>query len=179
MRGHDTYFLNTSPREECDCLHLENRYRVPVLVDTGITSNGWRGNGKAGEMGRTLDEVMATLPAERREAVEARFRALKDDVEGLRALREIAGKAQAEVATALGIKQPSVSKVEKQTDMYLSTLRSYVEAVGGTLDLVVTLPNHAPLRLKSVGYAMAADDAQPDVVTSEGRSRPPAARRRS
>jgi transcriptional regulator with XRE-family HTH domain len=52
-------------------------------------------------------------------------------VEGLRELRKIAGKAQAEIAMALNIKQPSVSKIEKQTDMYLSTLRSYVEAIGG------------------------------------------------
>ena len=48
--------------------------------------------------------------------------------EGLRELRQIAGKAQADIATALKIKQPSVSKIEKQADMYLSTLPSYVEA---------------------------------------------------
>jgi DNA-binding XRE family transcriptional regulator len=52
-------------------------------------------------------------------------------VEGLRQLRQLAGKGQADIASALNIKQPSVSKIEKQTDMYLSTLRSYVEAVGG------------------------------------------------
>jgi DNA-binding XRE family transcriptional regulator len=53
------------------------------------------------------------------------------EVEGLRQLRQLAGKGQADIASALNIKQPSVSKIEKQTDMYLSTLRSYVEAVGG------------------------------------------------
>ena len=41
----------------------------------------------------------------------------------MRKLRRIAGKAQADIATALKIKQPSVSKIEKQADMYLSTLR--------------------------------------------------------
>jgi transcriptional regulator with XRE-family HTH domain len=71
-------------------------------------------------MGRTLNQVIAELPPERRERVEARYRELKQEVEGLRELREIAGKAQLDVAAALRIKQPSVSKIEKQTDMYLS-----------------------------------------------------------
>ncbi len=75
-------------------------------------------------------------------------------MEGLRELREIAGKAQADVATALKIKQPSVSKIEKQADMYLSTLRSYVEAVGGELELVVKLPQRPALRLHRLGDAL-------------------------
>ena len=102
-------------------------------------------------MGRTLDEVMSTLPEERRERIDARFQELKDEVEGLGELRRMAGKAQADVASALNIKQPSVSKIEKQADLYLSTLRSYVEAVGGQLDLVVRLPSHPPLHLRHLG----------------------------
>ncbi|HNX98890.1 MAG TPA: XRE family transcriptional regulator, partial [Candidatus Aminicenantes bacterium] len=42
-----------------------------------------------------------------------------------------------DIASVLNIKQPSVSQIERQTDMYLSTLRSYVEAVGGELELTV------------------------------------------
>ena len=102
-------------------------------------------------MGRTLDEVMGALPQERRERIDARFQELKDEVEGLGELRRMAGKAQADVASALNIKQPSVSKIEKQADLYLSTLRSYVEAVGGQLDLVVRLPSHPPLHLRHLG----------------------------
>jgi transcriptional regulator with XRE-family HTH domain len=101
-------------------------------------------------MGRTLDQVVASLPTERQERIETRFSDLRDEVESLRALRLAAGKAQADVATALKIKQPSVSKIEKQADLYLSTLRSYVEAIGGTLDLVVTLPSRSPLRLQYI-----------------------------
>jgi DNA-binding XRE family transcriptional regulator len=102
-------------------------------------------------MGRTLDEVIAELPPERRTRVEARYQELKQEVEGLRELRELAGKAQADVASALNIKQPSVSKIEKQADMYLSTLRSYVEAVGGKLELIVKLPSRPALRLDHLG----------------------------
>ncbi|HEY3910188.1 MAG TPA: XRE family transcriptional regulator [Stellaceae bacterium] len=106
-------------------------------------------------MGRTLDQVIAELPPERRERVEARYRELKQEVEGLRELREIAGKAQLDVAAALHIKQPSVSKIEKQTDMYLSTLRSYIEAIGGKLDLTVKLPRRPALKICRLGDVAA------------------------
>lgn len=105
---------------------------------------------------RKLDEVIAALPEARRARVEARFAALKGDVESLGALRRAAGKAQAEIAATLGIKQPSVSKIEMQTDMYLSTLRSYVEAIGGELELIVRLPSRAPLRIEGLGDIVGA-----------------------
>lgn len=102
-------------------------------------------------MGRTLDQVLSGLTVERRERVEARFQELKDEVEGLGELRRAAGKAQAEIAENLRIKQPSVSKIEKQADMYLSTLRNYVEAIGGKLDLIVRLPSGQRVRLERLG----------------------------
>lgn len=105
------------------------------------------------EMGRTLDEVIASLPADEQAAIEARYQELRQEVEGLRELRDLAGKAQIDVAAALNIKQPSVSKIEKQADMYLSTLRSYVEAVGGTLELTVKLPARPALKLQNLGDA--------------------------
>lgn len=102
-------------------------------------------------MGRNVNQVIADLPLERRARIDARYREMKDEVEGLRELRQVAGKAQADIANALNIKQPSVSKIEKQADMYLSTLRSYVEAIGGELDLVVRLPKRPALKLQHLG----------------------------
>ncbi|TCT00508.1 XRE family transcriptional regulator [Aquabacter spiritensis] len=102
-------------------------------------------------MARSLNEFIAELPLEEQAEIEARYQVLKQEVEGLRELRQIAGKAQADIATALNIKQPSVSKIEKQADMYLSTLRSYVEAVGGKLELIVKLPSRPELRLDHLG----------------------------
>jgi DNA-binding XRE family transcriptional regulator len=106
-------------------------------------------------MSRTLEEVMNALPAERRERVEARYRELKDEVESLRQLRKVAGKAQVDIAAALHIKQPSVSKIESQADMYLSTLRSYIEAIGGELELIVRLPSRPAMRLQCVADVFA------------------------
>jgi transcriptional regulator with XRE-family HTH domain len=102
-------------------------------------------------MGRTIDEVIAELPKASRERIDARYRELKEEVESLRQLRKVAGKAQADIAAALHIKQPSVSKIERQADMYLSTLRSYVEAIGGELELVVHLPSRPALHLHNLG----------------------------
>ncbi|MEP9358757.1 XRE family transcriptional regulator [Sphingomonas sp. KR3-1] len=102
-------------------------------------------------MGRKLGDIVAALPQDRRERVEARFLELKDEVESLGELRRVAGMAQADIASALKIKQPSVSKIEKQTDMYLSTLKSYVEAIGGQLDLIVRLPSREPVRIERLG----------------------------
>jgi DNA-binding XRE family transcriptional regulator len=104
-------------------------------------------------MGRNLNKVIADLPADRRARIDARYREMKAEIESLRELRRVAGKAQADVASALKIKQPSVSKIEKQTDMYLSTLRSYVQAIGGELDLVVRLPKRPALRLQHLSDA--------------------------
>jgi hypothetical protein len=83
-----------------------------------------------------------------------RHQELKREVKGLRELRLLAGKAQGDVAAGLQIRQPSVSKIEKQTDMYLSTLRAYVEAIGGELELLVTLPDRPVLRLYRLGDAL-------------------------
>ncbi|OYW34447.1 MAG: XRE family transcriptional regulator, partial [Brevundimonas sp. 12-68-7] len=105
-------------------------------------------------MARSLNEIIAELPLEEQAEIEARYQELKQEVESLRELRQIAGKAQAEIATTLHIKQPSVSKIEKQADMYLSTLRSYVEAVGGKLELVVKLPDRPALHLHQLGEVL-------------------------
>jgi regulator of protease activity HflC (stomatin/prohibitin superfamily) len=102
-------------------------------------------------VGRTLDEMLDALPKSRRAKIDRRYRELRDEVESLQQLRRAVGRAQMDIAAALRIKQPSVSKIEKQTDLYLSTLRSYVEALGGKLELVVRLPAHRPLRIRQLG----------------------------
>lgn len=102
-------------------------------------------------MGRNLDDVVAALPEARRVRVEARAEKLREEVESLGELRRMAGKAQVEIAAALNVKQPSVSKIERQADMYLSTLKGYVEAIGGKLDLVVRFPSRPPLRIERLG----------------------------
>ncbi len=54
--------------------------------------------------------------------------------------RQLAGNSQEEVAQTLGIKQPSLSKLENQADMQISTLRKIVQALGGKLEVLARFP---------------------------------------
>jgi transcriptional regulator with XRE-family HTH domain len=55
-------------------------------------------------------------------------------------VRQLAGKSQQKVAEVLGMKQPSLSKLEKQGDMQISTLRKIVKALGGELEVLARFP---------------------------------------
>ena len=101
-------------------------------------------------MVRILKEVLDALPPARRAAIDRRFKELVNEVESLRELRRLSALSQAKLAKKLKISQPAVSKIEKQTDMYLSTLRGYVEAMGGELDVIVRLPKRRPVKVKSL-----------------------------
>ena len=58
-------------------------------------------------------------------------------------IRKMTGKSQQQVARAIGIKQPSLSKLEKQSDMQISTLRRIVKALGGELEVIARFPTGA------------------------------------
>lgn len=90
-------------------------------------------------MARNFDELTKQMSSERRERIDAMSRELM--VEMLLAeIRKEAGLTQNDLAQALGIKQPSLSKLEAQDDMQISTLRRIINALGGELELVAKLP---------------------------------------
>jgi predicted transcriptional regulator len=90
-----------------------------------------------------LDDVVAKLPKERQEAIAKRTAGLIAEEATLRQVREARERSQAAVAEKLHIKQAAVSKLERRTDMYLSTLRGYIEAMGGTLEIIARFPGQA------------------------------------
>lgn len=104
-----------------------------------------------GKVGRTHEELMAELTPEQHAQVQPRTAKLQAEVEGLKALHKLAARSQAQMAQALGVTQPAVVKIERQTDLYLSTLRRFVEAAGGTLELRVELPGQGVMHLTGVG----------------------------
>ena len=61
----------------------------------------------------------------------------------LNELRQARGLSQKMLADILHVQQPSIAKLEKRTDMYLSTLRSHIEAMGGQLEVVARFPDGA------------------------------------
>jgi transcriptional regulator with XRE-family HTH domain len=72
-------------------------------------------------------------------------------------LRKVRELTQEHLAKELNIKQESISKLEKRSDMMLSTLRKYITALGGELTLVVSLPGKPPYALKSFEAFSAAE----------------------
>lgn len=72
-------------------------------------------------------------------------------VANLRDLRKVTAHTQEELAETLGIGQGTVSRIEKQNDMLVSTLQHYIESVGGKLTILATFPNRPPLVIERLG----------------------------
>ena len=99
----------------------------------------------------SLEEMLAELPIERRERIEQRAAEMIAEEMHLREMRRLRKLTQARLSKKLKIGQEGVSRIEKRTDLYLSTLRSYVEGVGGKLSLIVEFPDHPPVLLAGLG----------------------------
>ena len=91
-------------------------------------------------MARSFKELEAKMSPESRARVAARVKEemAKMPLYQLRNAREM---TQTRLAEILNVDQGSISKLEKRTDMYISTLRSYVEAMGGTLEVRAVFPD--------------------------------------
>ena len=94
-------------------------------------------------MVKKLHDVLGALPPKRRAKVALRAAELAT----LRDLRLAASHTQEELAQALGVGQDTISRLEQRSDMLLSTMRRYVEAMGGSLDLVVKFPNRPSMKI--------------------------------
>ena len=99
---------------------------------------------------KTLTERLDRLPPARRKKVEERARALIAEEMSLRDLRKALKQTQVRVAKELGINQENVSRIEKRSDLLISTLSGYVEAMGGTLRLVAEFPDRPPIALTGI-----------------------------
>lgn len=102
-------------------------------------------------MARRLQEKLAALDPARREAIEAEVDRLHTEYLTLQELRKAKEMTQVQLAETLGIQQATVAKYERQSDLLLSTLTSYVRAMGGNLKLVVEFPGKAPVALEGLG----------------------------
>lgn len=101
-------------------------------------------------MAVTLEDKLAELSPEGLARVERRAAELYEEEMTLRELRRAHELTQTAIAERLRIKQASVARIEQRSDLLLSTLRSYVQAMGGELDIIVRLPNRRPIRLREL-----------------------------
>lgn len=98
-------------------------------------------------MAMSLKQKMKKIGARRRRRIEARAAELIAEELSLGDLRRAHALTQERMAEFLGVGQDGVSRLEKRSDLLLSTLRGYVEAMGGRLRLVAEFPDRPPVTL--------------------------------
>ncbi|MEA5467322.1 XRE family transcriptional regulator [Spirulina sp. 06S082] len=100
----------------------------------------------------TLSDELNKLPKERQEAIEARASQILLEEITLKHLREKLGLSQSELAECLEVQQPAISKLERRQNLELNTLREVVNALGGTIEVIVRIPNKEPILLSDKRY---------------------------
>jgi DNA-binding XRE family transcriptional regulator len=101
-------------------------------------------------MPTNVNDIIGKLSPAQRKKVEARAAQLIAEEMTLRELRHARKLTQVRMAKVLGITQDSVSRLEKRSDLLLSTLRKTVRAMGGNLSLVAEFPDRAPVVLSCI-----------------------------
>src|SRR4051812_27677133 len=101
-------------------------------------------------MARNVEDIFRKLIPRQRKKVEARAAQLVAEEMTLRQLRQACRLTQQKVAKSLRIGQEGVSKIERRSDLLISTLRDYVQAMGGQLSLVVEFPDRRPILLACI-----------------------------
>jgi len=90
-------------------------------------------------MATKFRKIREKMSPERQERIQARTQELLDELP-LQELRQARALSQEELAEVLGLNQATISKLERRTDMYLSSLRRFVEAMGGELEISASFP---------------------------------------
>jgi DNA-binding XRE family transcriptional regulator len=115
-------------------------------------------------MARTLNQVLATLPVKRRAKIEQRA----SERATLKDLRQAVERTQEELALSLGVGQDTISRIERRSDMLLSTLRRYVEAMGGKLELVAEFPNRPRMVIDQLTTTREKSPSRPQAKSKHG-----------
>lgn len=102
-------------------------------------------------MGSTLKSKLNQLSPARRAKIAKRSEQLIDEEMTLQDLRHALALTQKEVSEKLHIQQDGVSRLERRTDLLLSTLRHYIHSLGGELTLSAEFPNRPPIKLTGFG----------------------------
>lgn len=101
-------------------------------------------------MATNVGDIIQRLSPGQRKKVEARAATLIAEEMTLRELRHARKLTQVKMAKQLGVSQDSISRLEKRSDLLLSTLRKTIQAMGGNLSLVAEFPDRAPVILSGI-----------------------------
>lgn len=117
-------------------------------------------------MSRTLTNVMDGLAPDRRARIEARADDIHNEYLTLKAIRAQMAQTQQALAANMGVAQATVAQMERRNDILVSTLRKYVEGLGGTLSIVVDMPGRPPVPLTGLGDRRLAEPDETSESTS-------------
>jgi DNA-binding transcriptional regulator YiaG len=96
-----------------------------------------------------FEQLRAGLSADSQRKAAALTDAMEQEL-SLAELRRARAMTQEQLASDLHVGQASIAKLERRTDVHLSTLRRFVEAMGGELDIVVRFPDQPQVRLRGI-----------------------------
>lgn len=99
----------------------------------------------------TLDEYISKLPPERQAKIEAEAKIRIAHEITLQEMRKALAISQTEMAERLELGQGDISKFERREDVYVSSVRRYIEAMGGKLELIAKFPERRRYKIKSIG----------------------------
>jgi DNA-binding XRE family transcriptional regulator len=91
-------------------------------------------------MAKKFNELRAKMSPQARDQSKAIYNQLLQEMP-LAELRRARGLSQEALAKVLGVKQSSISKLERRTDMYISSLRTHIQAMGGELEIIARFPD--------------------------------------
>jgi transcriptional regulator with XRE-family HTH domain len=114
----------------------------------------------------SYDDYMKKLSPEQRARVQVMAEKLIAEEKTLREIRKAREYSQVTLAQLLDMNQGDLSKFERRTDAYLSTIRRYIEAMGGTLELIATFPETGPVKIANLGD-LAEDEEQTSTQLTE------------
>jgi transcriptional regulator with XRE-family HTH domain len=119
---------------------------------------------------KTLDDIRKELSPERKKRIQIRTDELITEEMTRQDLRRARQLTQVRLAKKLGMTQDGVSRLEKRSDILISTLSRYIEAMGGKLSLVAKFPDRDPVILSGI----TGDDAEPGPIRRRKQRRDPA-----
>jgi predicted transcriptional regulator len=107
-------------------------------------------------MAVSIEEIMKNFSPKRKKRIRERAKKCLEEYESLQTIRKDLGVTQTEVAEKLDIKQNNISDLEKRTDTKLSTLRDYLNALGGELIVSAKFPGQPPRIIESLSDGVSA-----------------------
>jgi transcriptional regulator with XRE-family HTH domain len=114
----------------------------------------------------TYDDYKKKLTPEQRSKVDELARKLIAEEKSLREVRKAREYSQSTLSELLGMNQGDLSKFERRTDAYLSTIRRYIEAMGGSLELVATFPDTGPVKIVNIGDLDSSEEETQEQLTA-------------